>query len=63
MRVLIALPASGALAWFLSIRELGDVHEVLFNLGMALVGLHTAAALFHHYVLKDGLIGRMTRPA
>jgi cytochrome b561 len=26
---------------------------------LILAGLHTAAALFHQYVLKDGLLDRM----
>jgi cytochrome b561 len=61
--LLILIPASGAAAWFLGIDSAAEVHEVLFNLGWMLVALHSAAALFHHYVLRDGLIGRMLRPA
>lgn len=59
--VLVLMPVSGMLAWFGGIGDAGDVHELLFNLLLALVALHTVAALFHHYVLKDGLIHRMTR--
>ncbi len=47
-------------------KELGhtlkEVHEVLANSLMALVGLHIAAALKHQLVDKDNLLGRM-RPA
>jgi cytochrome b561 len=43
-----------------------DVHEVLANTGYALVGLHAAAALFHHYVVRDNtlrLMWPLLRPA
>ena len=47
-------------------KELGhtlkEVHEVLANSLMALVGLHIAAALKHQLIDKDNLLGRM-RPA
>lgn len=61
--VLLTLPLTGAVAWFGGIRDLGEVHEALFNLGLALVAIHVAAALWHHFVLRDGLIARMIRPA
>jgi cytochrome b561 len=35
-------------------------HAVLAKLLMALVVLHVGAALWHHYVLRDGLLRRMT---
>jgi len=35
------------------------VHEVLGNLVLIVAGLHAGAALFHHYVLKDGVLARM----
>ena len=36
-----------------------EVHEVLGNLILILAGLHAGAALFHQYVLKDGVLARM----
>ena len=36
-----------------------EVHEVLGNAMLILVGLHAAAALVHQYVLKDGVLARM----
>jgi cytochrome b561 len=36
-----------------------DLHAVLANTIMVLAGLHALSALFHHYVLKDGLLNRM----
>jgi cytochrome b561 len=37
-----------------------EVHEVTALLLVGLVVLHTAAALYHQFVRKDGLIGRMS---
>ncbi|HQR20538.1 MAG TPA: cytochrome b [Burkholderiaceae bacterium] len=36
-----------------------EVHEVLANLGYGLIGLHAAAALFHHYVMRDNTLQLM----
>lgn len=59
---LFLIPISGIAVWYFGIEAAGGVHEVLFNLGIALIALHTAAALFHQYVLKDNLIRRMMKP-
>lgn len=40
---------------------LGDLHALMANLILAVVGLHVAAALWHQYVLRDNLLGRMWR--
>lgn len=60
--LLLLMPLTGLAAWFGGVTILGDIHEVLFNFGVALVFLHVAGAFFHHFVLRDGLIGRMMRP-
>ena len=36
-----------------------EVHETAGTAGYFLIGLHTAAALFHHYVLRDNTLRRM----
>lgn len=36
-----------------------DIHEVGGTIGYAIVGLHTMAALFHQYILRDRLMTRM----
>lgn len=40
-------------------RSVGEVHETLANIVLSLAALHAAAALFHHYVLKDRTLLRM----
>lgn len=39
--------------------QVEEVHETLGTVGYWLVGAHAAAALFHHYVLRDGTLRRM----
>lgn len=36
-----------------------ELHEVGGTAGYFLIGLHTAVALFHHYVIKDNTLRRM----
>ena len=36
-----------------------EVHETLATIGYFLIGLHAAAALFHHYVQRDNTLRRM----
>lgn len=38
---------------------IGELHETIGTAGYYLVGLHAAAALFHHYVLHDNTLLRM----
>ncbi len=41
-------------------RQLKEIHELGGNLGYFLIGGHAVAALFHHYVLKDNTLRRMS---
>jgi cytochrome b561 len=45
----------GAVKWI----DWGEVHEFLAVAMMWFAGLHAVAALFHHLVLKDGLLASM----
>ena len=58
--VLILTPVSGSVAWFLGAEAAGEAHEVMTSVIYVLVGLHIAAALYHQFVQKDGLMSRMT---
>jgi len=40
-------------------RSLLEVHELLANALLILAGIHTAAALMHHYVFRDRTLVRM----
>lgn len=39
--------------------QLEEIHETIGTIGYYLVGLHAAAALFHHYLLRDNTLLRM----
>lgn len=39
--------------------QLQDVHEALATAGYFLIGLHAAAALAHHYIVRDDTLLRM----
>jgi len=36
-----------------------DIHEAFGSVGYALIGVHAAAALFHHYLIRDNTLRRM----
>jgi len=59
--LMVAVPALGALTWFGGVEAAGDLHVLAMDVMMLLALVHAGAALFHHYVLKDGLLRRMTR--
>ena len=40
-------------------KQIKQVHETVANIGYGLIGLHAAAALFHHYWMHDNTLLRM----
>ena len=58
--LMILVPLGGASVFFLGL-DVGDVHGLAANLLMLLVLGHALMALYHQYVLKDGLLRRMMR--
>lgn len=54
-------PALGAFTWFRGVEATADLHVYAINAMMILIGLHAVAALFHQYIVKDGLLTRMLR--
>lgn len=40
-------------------KQIKELHEIGGKVGCGLIGLHAAAALFHHYWLKDDTLRRM----
>ncbi len=39
--------------------QLRDIHELVANTGYFIIGLHAAAALFHHYIMRDNTLVRI----
>ena len=58
--LMIAVPALGIAAWFFGISQAADLHVLVMNAMMLMILGHAGAAMFHHYVLKDGLLSKMT---
>ena len=59
---MIAMPFSGLVAWFGGVEPAAEAHEAMKVALLAWVALHVAAALWHQFGLKDGLLLRMKRP-
>lgn len=59
--LLIAAPVLGLLAYYLG-KPFGDLHEFCKPALIILIGAHAAAALFHHFWLKDDTLRRMLAP-
>lgn len=60
--LLFFMPLTGFAAYYLQIFWIGEIHEWGKPLLLALIGLHTAAALYHHFVKRDDVLRRMLRP-
>ncbi len=60
--LLILMPVSGLLAWFGDVQSAASVHYYLKFAVLFLVALHVGAALYHQYVLRDGVLNKMMKP-
>jgi len=60
--LLLLLPISGGVAWFLSIEAAGSIHVLLKNVLLAAIFLHVAGALFQHFIRRSDVLMRMLRP-
>lgn len=60
--VLILFPVTGLIAFFGNVDLAAELHGLLEPLLILLVATHVAAALWHQFWLKDGLLLRMKRP-
>ncbi len=53
---LAALPPDQKKTWG---HNFGETHELLAYFAIALIALHVGAALYHHYIRRDGVLRRM----
>lgn len=58
--VLIAMPMSGAVAWFGGVEAAGDAHGIASTLLLVLIGLHLAGVLVQFFVFGSNVLARMT---
>ncbi len=56
---LFLVPVSGLVGWFGANTLAAFVHTTLTSVLLAFVGLHVAAALYHHFILKNNLLARI----
>lgn len=59
--LLFLIPLSGMAAWGGGVVAAASIHGPMFFLALLLIVLHIAGAIYHQYVLKDGLIRRMMK--
>ncbi|MBC7737175.1 MAG: cytochrome b [Candidatus Saccharibacteria bacterium] len=57
--MMVAVPALGIAAWFFGIDAAANLHVLVMNAMMLLILGHAAMAIFHHFVLRDGLLKRI----
>jgi len=57
--LMLAVPLLGAITWFGKFEATGDLHVLVMNGLMIVILGHAAMAIFHHYVLRDGLLKKM----
>ncbi|MGD9915072.1 MAG: cytochrome b [Rhizobiaceae bacterium] len=60
--LLLLLPLTGLVAWFLGVPAAASVHVVLKTALLVAVALHVAGALFQHFVRRSDVLMRMLRP-
>lgn len=59
--LLFLVPISGLMTLYVN-EEIGDIHSLAKPVFIVLILAHTAAALYHQFVVKDGTLRRMLVP-
>jgi cytochrome b561 len=59
--LMVLVPITGLLAWYADLATMGELHQLAKPALIILIGLHVAAALYHQFILKDGLLNRMRK--
>ena len=57
--ILLMMVLSGGVAWFFNIDAAANAHNLFKVLLLITVLGHVLAALYHHFIMKDGLLNRM----
>ena len=60
--LMILVPALGGITWFGRFDPTGELHVLAANALMIVAGGHAVMAIYHQFVVRDGLLTRMTRP-
>ena len=60
--IMIGMPVTGMLAWYLGVAEMGEIHEAAKLAIVLIVALHAAGALWQHFVARNDVLLRILRP-
>lgn len=60
--LLVAVPVTGLITVYIN-PEMGEIHQLAKPAFIVLIAIHAGAALFHHFILRDGTLRRMLVPA
>ncbi|WP_054006879.1 cytochrome b [Cypionkella psychrotolerans] len=60
--VMLLAPITGLVAWYGGVATAAELHGWFKPVIIVLVAGHVVAALYHHFIVKDGLLLRMKRP-
>lgn len=60
--LLVVVPVTGLITVYIN-PEMGEIHQLAKPAFIVLIVIHAGAALFHHFVLRDGTLKRMLVPA
>jgi cytochrome b561 len=60
---ILGMPVTGALAWYLDLSFMGEVHELAKPVIIAAVAPHSFGALWQHCYAKSDVLIRIMKPA
>lgn len=60
--LLIGMPLTGFIAYYLQVFWMGEIHSWGKPFLLALIALHVAAALWHHFYKRNDVLRRMLKP-
>lgn len=60
--LLLLLPITGAVAWFIGMQSAASVHGLLKTVLLGAIVLHVAGGLFQHFIRRSDVLMRMFRP-
>lgn len=60
--LLLLLPVTGLVAWFLVVELAGEIHEWLQTFLLLAIALHVGGALFQHVIRRSDVLMRMFKP-
>lgn len=60
--IIIGMPVTGLMAWYLGLRDMGEIHEAAKLAIIVVVALHMVGAFWQHFVAKTDVFARMLKP-